>query len=70
MPDIYELSMIYRPVSGAPLRESITCDREIAVIWLREKADELELNYTDVTTSIEPPEQAACRQRSDDEPSD
>jgi hypothetical protein len=40
--DVFEIDFTHRPEKGVPLRHTITCDREMAVIWLREVADELE----------------------------
>jgi hypothetical protein len=69
MPDMYELSIVAREVDKPVRRESITCDRWMAAAWCRAMASALDPewpNYNGVTT--EPPEQAACRLRAEDEP--
>jgi len=67
MPAVYQLSMIVTSDDVAPLRETVTGDRKQAVAWLRALAEELDTHDTAVITTPEPPEQAACRQRADDE---
>lgn len=74
MPDTYELSIVAREDGKPARRESITCDKWMAAAWCRAMADELDPagganlrpNHSGVTT--EPPEQAACRLRAEDEP--
>lgn len=41
MDESYDIAMTYRPENGAPLHQTITCDRETAIAWLESVIEEL-----------------------------
>jgi hypothetical protein len=55
MDDTYEISMTHRPAKGAPLRQSITCDRDLAVTWLESMLEELKSRPDSSASSDDPP---------------
>lgn len=54
MPAVYDLSVIVTWPDAPSLRETFTGDREQAITWLRDIADELEGNDIAVITRPEP----------------
>ena len=41
MSEVFELTIVHRPEKGGELRHTVTCDREMAIAWLRAEADQL-----------------------------